>query len=160
MRRKDREITDRSTILSIVRHCELLHLGLHDPDDPMYPYVVPVNFAPEDKDGTLYLYFHGARDGRKFDLMQRTGVCSFTMECNAAVETVPEHRDITTRYESVMGKGKLRLLDGDEAIHALQLIVDFPAVSRGFDWNRDVLPRTAVWEISVTEMTGKANHRA
>lgn len=159
MRRKDREITEREEMLSIVRQCEILHLGLHDAAEPLYPYVVPVNFAPEEKDGGLKLYFHGARDGRKFRLMQHAGVCSFTMERAVAIETVPEHRDVTTRYESVMGKGTLRLLEAEEALHALQLIVDHPAVSRGFDWNRETAPRTAVWELSVTEMTGKANRR-
>lgn len=160
MRRKDREVTDRGELFAIVEHCELLYLGLSDPDEPLYPYVVPVNFAPEERDGALYLYFHGARAGRKFALMERTGVCSFTAVASAAVETVPACRDVTTRYESVMGKGRLRLLTGEEAVHALQCIVDHPDASRGFDWNRDVVSRTAVWELAVTDLTGKANRRA
>ena len=45
MRRKDREITDPAAIAEIIHRCDVLYLGLNDPEDPDYPYVVPVNFG-------------------------------------------------------------------------------------------------------------------
>lgn len=157
MRRKDREITDFEQIRSMIDGCEVLRLGLADPEDPQFPYIVPVNFGYTVEEGQLRFYLHGATAGRKFELMQRMGVCSFEMDCDGFLDPVPEARDITTRYKSVMGKAVLRLLSGEEAEKAVSVIVDRFDVTRGFNWNRDVLPRTAVWELTVTELTAKEN---
>ncbi|MBO5094338.1 MAG: pyridoxamine 5'-phosphate oxidase family protein, partial [Lachnospiraceae bacterium] len=62
MRRKDREVTDFDEIIKIVDACQIVRLGLADGD---FPYIVPVNFAYQVQDGTLYLYIHGAMAGRK-----------------------------------------------------------------------------------------------
>lgn len=69
MRRKEREITDYNTMLEIVRKCDCLRLGFVDGDDA---YIVPLNYGYEDKDGELVIYCHGAKDGRKADLIKKT----------------------------------------------------------------------------------------
>ena len=35
MRRKDREVTDFETIRQIIDSCEVLRIGLSDPEDPL-----------------------------------------------------------------------------------------------------------------------------
>ena len=61
MRRTDREITDRQELLDVMARCDVCRLALND--ESGYPYVVPLNFGMEERDGTLYLLFHGAMTG-------------------------------------------------------------------------------------------------
>lgn len=158
MRRKDREVTDFETIRQIIDSCEVLHIGLADPEDPLYPYIVPLNFGYTANDqNEVRFYIHGARAGRKFELMQKVGHCSFQMECDAVIEPIPQAKNVTTRYKSLMGKADLTLLEGDAAVHALEVLMSRREDTRNFEWNRIAVPHTAVWELKVTELTAKAN---
>lgn len=51
MRRKDREVTELEAVKEIIRQCDVLRLGLVDGD---YPYIVPMNFGWEEKEGRLH----------------------------------------------------------------------------------------------------------
>lgn len=53
MRRTDREITDRQELLDVMARCDVCRLALND--ESGYPYVVPLNFGMEEREGTLYL---------------------------------------------------------------------------------------------------------
>lgn len=53
MRRRDREVTDIDEILRIVDKAKILHLGLFDTD---YPYIVPLHYGYEYRDGNLIFY--------------------------------------------------------------------------------------------------------
>lgn len=158
MRRKDREITDFETIRQIIDSCEILRIGLSDPEDPMYPYIVPVNFGytADEQDGIRF-FIHGAQAGRKFDLMQKVGHCSFQMECDTLVDPIPQAKDVTTRYKCIMGKADITLLEGESAVRALDILMDCHEKTRGFEWNRNAVPKTAVWELKVTDLSAKAN---
>ena len=60
MRRKDREITDFNEILAIMEKCDVCRIALNDDG---FPYVVPLNFGMDVRDGQVYLYFHCAMEG-------------------------------------------------------------------------------------------------
>ena len=79
MRRTDREITDRQELLDVMARCDVCRLALND--ESGYPYVVPLNFGMEERDGTLYLLFHGAMTGTKYDRMERDPRVTFEMDC-------------------------------------------------------------------------------
>jgi len=158
MRRKDREITDFETIHRIIESCEVLNLGLSDPDEPYFPYIVPVNFGYTiSENNEINLYIHGARSGRKFDLIQRNARCSFTMFCDSYIELIPDTKDVTSRYKCVMGKAEATLLEGEDVICGLQCLMDRRRDTGSFDWNRKSIPRVAVWRLKVTELSAKAN---
>ena len=55
MRRKDREILDLDKIESIIAGARYMHLGMFDEN---YPYVVPLHYGYEMKDGKLTFYVH------------------------------------------------------------------------------------------------------
>ena len=57
MRRKDREVTDINEILKIVDKAKILHLCLFDGE---YPYIVPLHYGYEYKNGNLIFYMHCA----------------------------------------------------------------------------------------------------
>ncbi len=86
MRRTDREVTDFDKIMEIVDECDILRLGLSDGN---YPYIVPVNFAYKLANDKLFFYIHGAKAGRKYELLQQNPVCSFEMDIPIRMELLP-----------------------------------------------------------------------
>ena len=154
MRRKDREVTDFEIIKQIIDECEVIRIGLSDGE---YPYIVPMNFGYEIDGKQIYIYLHGAQVGRKIDLMKKNGVCSFEMDCGHVLELIYEAKDATMRYKCVMGKADIEFLEGEEKQHGLDLLMARDEKTRDFDYNRAVIPRTAVIKLTVTEWTGKMN---
>lgn len=71
--------------------------------DHEYPYVVPVSFGMEVKDGTAVVYFHGAKAGQKVWLLDEDSrVC---VEADILDKIEETKTGITARYESVIGFG-------------------------------------------------------
>ena len=68
MRRKDREVTDNYEINKIINSCQIIRLAFAD---GVAPYIVPLNFGFEEKDVKRTFYFHGAKEGRKLDLIKK-----------------------------------------------------------------------------------------
>ena len=68
MRRSDREITDRNEILQVMERCDVCRLALNDGE---YPYILPLNFGMEQAGEQIILYFHGATEGKKLNLIAR-----------------------------------------------------------------------------------------
>lgn len=68
MRRQDREVTDSARIREIISSCSVCRLGFCDGDEV---YIVPLNFGYEEVDGKYVFYFHGAKAGRKAELIRR-----------------------------------------------------------------------------------------
>ncbi len=155
MRRTDREVPDFDKIMEIVDECDILRLGLSDGD---YPYIVPVNFAYKLANDKLFFYIHGAKAGRKYNLLQQNPVCSFEMDIPIRMELIPEKKDVTMRYKSVMGKAKVTFLEGDEKQKAIDdIIMARYEETKAFEYNHSALSRTSVIQLEVTEITGKAN---
>lgn len=73
MRKFDREIRDYNEILRLLDECQTIRLALHD--EP-YPYVVPLSYGWEERDGKLFVYFHCAKEGKKLDLIAKTATCA------------------------------------------------------------------------------------
>ncbi len=155
MRRSDREITDFGKIVEIIGRCDVLRLGLCDGG---LPYIVPVNFGFTAADGVIKFYIHGAKAGRKYELLKRYGVCSFEADNLIAVVCRKIKRNATARYESVMGTAEARFLEGEEKSRAIDeyIMARYPE-TREFDYDRSAVERTAVIELTVKEITAKAN---
>lgn len=151
MRRKERSVTNRETVKEIITACDVLRLGLADGD---YPYIVPMNFGWEEQGGQLLFYLHGAAEGRKAELMRQNGVCSFQMDCDHRTELLPN--GMTTRYRCLMGKATIRQLTEEEKPRAMHILSGryFPDAP---DCPPQALARTAMWQLTVTEWSGKEN---
>ncbi len=155
MRRKDREVTDSEKILEMVDECEIVRLGLADGE---FPYIVPVNFAWRLEAGQLALYVHGAKAGRKYELMKKNGRCSFEMDVPVAMECIEERGDVTMRYKCVMGSADIQFLEGEEKQYALdQIIMARHEETRNFPYQKSLVKATAVARLGVTELSAKAN---
>lgn len=155
MRRKDREIQEFATIKAMIDECAIIRLGLADGE---CPYIVPLNFAYTEQDGKLAFYVHGAMAGRKYELMKRNGKCSFEMDFPLRLDCIPERKDVTMRYKSVMGTAEITFLEGDEKQKALDdIIMARYEETKDFEYNRNAVKVTAVAKLSVIDITAKAN---
>lgn len=151
MRRKDREVTDFQSLVNIIRQCQVCRLALHDGD---YPYIVPVNFGFETQSEIVTLYFHGANEGKKYDLMHKDPRASFEMDCETLLCSDQAAGNCTMSYHSVMGRGTIEFLEGEEKIHALNVLTAHYH-PEGFAYDARAIPATTAFKLTVTEMTGK-----
>ena len=150
MRRKDRHVSDAAAIFDMVYRCQVLRLALPDKDAP---YVVPLSFGVEQKDGKLVFYAHGAKVGRKIDLIGE-GVTA-GVELDSFLGYGGEGRNSTTYYESVVGTGRAELVEGEEALHGLDLLMEH--CGREKQDFAACLPHTAVLRVTVDSYSAKAN---
>ena len=73
------------------------------------------------------------------------------------MELIHEAKDVTMRYKSLMGKATIEYLDGEEKQHGIDVIMGRDERTRDFEYNKDVVPRTLIAKLTVTEYSGKIN---
>lgn len=151
MRRSDREVTEINEMIAIMRKCDVCRIALHDKD---YPYILPLNFGMSVKGDAIELYFHGAMDGMKYDLIRQDNRASFEMDCSHRLVTEAERGSCTMEYESVIGQGHIEILSDAEKYEALSILMEHYHQEE-FRFNQDVMPRTKVFKLVVEKMTGK-----
>ncbi|MDO5435588.1 MAG: pyridoxamine 5'-phosphate oxidase family protein, partial [Clostridia bacterium] len=120
MRRNDREITDINEIFAILDRCDSICLGMNDGDRP---YVIPMTFGCELKEGRIAVYVHCAGEGHKIDLLARDPAVCVEGHIYERVEMLNDG-GITARYESVIGfGGARRVADAAEKVHAMKIML-------------------------------------
>ncbi len=158
MRRNDREVTNREEILDIIRRCEVCHVAFHGGE---YPYVVPLNFGFETRGERLFLYFHGAGEGRRHELLRENPKVAFVMERTLGVsgprDGIACH--CSAFYESVMGKGRMERVDGEEKLAALRCLMQHYAAAGEapppLHFDPAALQKTAVLRLCVLSLSAK-----
>ena len=112
MRRKDREITDRDEMTSILQAGEVCRLGL---SDQAQPYIVPLNYGYQWNGQSLVLYFHCAAAGRKLDIIQKNNRACFEIDQALELQADDQACNFSMNYESLIGFGVIEsILDPDE----------------------------------------------
>lgn len=150
MRKAEREIKDPEQIADVLKRCDTIRLGIQDDDAP---YVVPVSFGYENCGGTITVYFHGAMEGRKSDLLKKhPRVCVEADLCHGFV--VNSSGGITCDYESVIGYGNAEPVTGTEAEKGLRLLLEHCDASE-YGCSENVLKITAVYKVPLDEISGK-----
>ena len=152
MRRMDRKIQNRGEIIDVLRRCDTVRLGING--EP-FPYVVPVSFGFEDTGGGLEIYFHGAAQGFKHDLLDKNNrVCVEADIFHKYTETA--NGGVTALYESFIGFGTAGVVTGDEAAKGMDLILAHCRYE-GFVYDKNALKMMRIYKIVLSEMTGKRN---
>ena len=148
MRRKDREITDRTEIDEIIKATNLMHIALVDGD---MPFLVPVFYA---FDGTA-LYFHSAQAGSKIEILKRNNNVCFEISIDNGFIESEEPCDFEAKHRTVIGIGKAVFVeDTADKIKALDLIVAH-FTEKKFEYPKTNLDRTAVIRIDIVSIKGK-----
>lgn len=151
MRRSDREIKDFEEIVEVIKKCEICRLALNDEE---YPYILPLNFGMQLDNGKIVFYFHGATEGKKYELIARNNKASFEMDCSTKLVTILEDGNCTMEYESVIGQGTVEILPDEEKERALDILMKHYH-KEDFPYNKAVIPRTTVFKMTVDTCTGK-----
>lgn len=153
MRRKDREITDQGTVYDIVERCTCCRIGFHDGAEV---YIVPLSFGYEIKDDACLFYFHGAKEGRKIDLIGKNPHVGFEMDTGYHLNA----SDIACRYsagfQSIIGNGVMAMVtDPEEKRRALALIMRHTAGKDGWTFGDHEVNAVAVMKMTVTKWSCK-----
>ena len=156
MIRADRQVNDRNEILEIMRGCDALHLAFTDGD---YPYVIPMNFGFEDMDGRLTIYLHGAKEGKKHELMRKNPHVAFSMSRAHEMIAGKVPCASTFKYESVCGRGVIEVVGGDERMHALTVIMRQYDHAQVHVFSEKHAAAVTLLKITVEELTGKRRFR-
>ena len=151
MRRADTEVTEFEDIIDIIKKCDVCRIALNNEN---YPYILPLNFGMSVKDKRIELYFHGAMDGTKYDLMQKDNRVSFEMDCEHRLVTDEKSGSCTMEYRSVIGQGHIEILSDEEKYEALCILMKHYHKEE-FPFNKAVMSRTKVFKLVVENMTGK-----
>ena len=152
MRRSDREITDLEDILAVMRRCEVCRLAMNDRG---CPYIVPLSFGMEEFGGFLRLYFHSALEGRKADLLRADPRAAFEMDCSFSLDYDAERGYCTCYYESIMGRGRVRFLEGEGKLRALEALMEHYHPGQRAWFSPAAMPRALTFALDVEEITGK-----
>ncbi len=148
MRRKDKEITDRSRIDGIIRRSAVMRIALVDNG---IPYIVPMCFG---YDGNTF-YLHSAREGRKIEALRRSPRVCFELDADCEVKTSDKPCGFTMKYRSVMGYGTASFI-GDTAAKARALSLIMNQYRTGeYSFPEESLAKIEIIAIHDIEMTGK-----
>ncbi len=151
MRRSDREVKEFKDIVATMEKCDVCRIALNDNG---YPYILPLNFGMSVKDEKIELYFHGAMEGTKYDLIAKDNRASFEMDCEHNLLTNMEQGNCTMEYKSVIGQGYIEMLSDDEKYDALCILMKHYHREE-FPFNQEVMPHTQVFKLVVEKVTGK-----
>lgn len=155
MRRKDREVTDPVKIREIIAACDCCRLGLCDGDRA---YIVPLDFGFVENQGRYGFYFHGAQEGRKIDLIRKTGWAAFEMDCGHEWVLGETAQQTTSRFQSVMGGGPVTLVETEEEKRRGLLAIMAHVTGRDrWEIGRAALEKTQVFRLDVEELTCKVH---
>ena len=121
MRRKDREVTDPEQIREILKDCKVCRVGFADESGV---YIVPMNHGYVVEDGKMILYFHGAKEGRKLEMIRRNPTVGIEMDCGHALVEGQIACQYSFRYASIIGRGKAQIVEErEEKLRALKAVM-------------------------------------
>lgn len=152
MRREDREITDIKRIIEIIDSCKVFRVAMAD--DGM-PYVVPLNFGYEYKDGSFEFYFHCAGEGRKLDIIAKNSSVCFEMDCNHELTEADGACGYGYNFSSVIGKGYAAIVtDAEEKKRMLTAFMKHQT-GKNFTFNDYESNSVTMCKIKVSELCAK-----
>ncbi len=151
MRRSDREVKKFEDIAAIMEKCDVCRIALNNDG---YPYILPLNFGMCVKGEKIELYFHGAIEGTKYDLIAKDNRAGFEMDCGHKLVTEAESGNCTMEYESVIGQGHIEMLSDEEKDNALCILMRHYHQEE-FPFNKAIIPNTKVFKLVVEKVTGK-----
>jgi nitroimidazol reductase NimA-like FMN-containing flavoprotein (pyridoxamine 5'-phosphate oxidase superfamily) len=149
MRRKEKEITTKAEIESIIRQSLVCRLALSDEGSA---YIVPLCFGYQDNT----LYFHSAKEGKKIEILKRNNAVCFEFDIGAKLERKGKTAcDWGMKYRSVIGFGRAVIIEDPEGKRkALEIIIAQYAAG-AYDFSDTALKGTTVIKVEISSMTGK-----
>lgn len=153
MRRNDREVTAPMRVADIVSRCTCCRIGFCDDGEV---YIVPLNFGYEIKDDMYVFYFHGAKEGRKIELIKKSPNVGFEMDTGYLLHIADTACQCSTHYQSIIGNGVLSIVsEPAEKKLGLSLIMEHNTGKREWDFDEKMLNTVIVFKLVVYKMRCK-----
>lgn len=149
MRRKDKEITEKSEIEKIIKDAEFCRIALSNGNEP---YIIPMNFGYKDD----CVYLHSAKEGKKLDIIKANNNVCFQVECQ--VELLKDEKPCGwgARYYCVIGFGKATIIDDiDEKRRALDIIMEKYTERPSHEYSEDALNKVLAIKVELNSITCK-----
>jgi nitroimidazol reductase NimA-like FMN-containing flavoprotein (pyridoxamine 5'-phosphate oxidase superfamily) len=152
MRRKDREISNKTLIDEIIAASDVCRIAFADENTP---YIVTLNFGYSGGEKPC-LFFHCATEGRKIEMMKKNNKVCFQMDNGHRMYRGEKGCDWGMKYKSVVGYGILKTVENEsERKTALDLIMQHYGGKGKFDYDPVVFSRTKVLKLEISEITAK-----
>ena len=154
MRRADREITDKKSIEEFIAKEKVIRIGFYDCGEI---YIVPVNYGYSSDNGEYIFFFHGAKAGRKYELAKSIPYVGFEIEGEYSLIEADTGCGHYIKFQSLIWNGKLSIInDKDEKVSALNCIMMQATGSAEWNYESDILEKTADFKLKVGKMTCKS----
>jgi nitroimidazol reductase NimA-like FMN-containing flavoprotein (pyridoxamine 5'-phosphate oxidase superfamily) len=154
MRRQDKEIVDVGAKLEIISRCKVCRLGLSDNNTP---YIVPLNYGYSFENNILTLFFHGAHEGKKMDIIRNNNRACFEIDCEGKLIEAEKACGHSYAYKSIIGFGKIILIKSPEemADGLNKFMRHQTGIDRTYNFDEAQLKNVTVYKLVVDEFTGK-----
>ena len=152
MTRREQQVTDINEIIEILEKSKVVHVGMIDGDEP---YVVPMNYGYALENGKLILYLHGAKRGRKIDVLKANPKVFFEKCC----DVTPFEGEVACKYgityASIMGRGHATIIeDVEEKKSALSILMK-TQTGKDFSFEDKLTTVVSIIKIDTLEFTAK-----
>jgi len=148
MRRKEKEITEKSEIEAVIQKSIVCRIGLSDDN---IPYIVPLCFGYQNNT----IYVHGSLKGRKINILQKNPNVCFEFDINTEIVKGENVCEWGMKYKSVIGFGKaIFLKEPGDMRKALKIIMNQYS-DRPSQFLEKATNGTSVIKIEIESMTGK-----
>jgi nitroimidazol reductase NimA-like FMN-containing flavoprotein (pyridoxamine 5'-phosphate oxidase superfamily) len=154
MRRKDREITSVDEKIEIIERNKACRLALSKNN---FPYIVPLNYGYSFEDDKLTLYFHGAAEGKKMDIIKENNNACFEIDCDCKLIENENPCSYGYEFKSIIGFGKIKITGTtEEKIKGLNILMKHQTGKEmRFTFSKEALEKVVVYTMEVEEFTGK-----
>lgn len=150
--RRELEITDINEIKSILDKALIAHIGLVDGDEP---YVIPMNYGYTLENKKLTIYLHGAKKGRKIDILRVNPKVFFEAECDMQ----PFEGEVACKYgmaySSIMGKGIAEIVEDVEEKKTAMSVIMKTQTGKDFTFEDKMVSFVNIIRIDVSAYTAK-----
>ena len=150
--RREREVTDINEILGILDRAKIVHVGMIDADSP---YVVPMNYGYTMENGKLTLYLHGAKEGRKLDILHQNPKVFIEIDTDIVPFEGITACHYGVGYSSVMGEGIAELVEDAEGKREALSILMKTQTGKDFTFDDRMVSVVTCIKICVTDFTAK-----
>ena len=157
MRRQERETKDREAIARIITSCACMRLGFQDNGQV---YIVPLNFGYVPSQGRDTFYFHGAKEGRKMDLIRKNPCVGFEMDTNVSLKEWKAACGHSTYFQSIIGTGVVSMVeDPEEKRRGLLAIMKQNTGRSGWDLPDAAVDEVCVFKLAVEQLSCKEHRK-
>ncbi|KNC91771.1 pyridoxamine 5'-phosphate oxidase family protein [Trabulsiella odontotermitis] len=151
MSHTERDVEALADILAIIQRHQVCRLAIND---DVAPYIVPVNYGYECEDGRWFIYFHGARTGKKMRLLRRNPAVSVEIDGDHGLITADEACDHSYAFTSIIASGRADILREREAMqHGLDVIMRQVRPGERFSYQEKMMKAVCVVRIACDSLT-------